>query len=182
MRTNSLCIMRLPICEFFCLLPVHMGTPRMQGPFLMCLRCISDLWLSHPLNQNFLGASAHPPTQKTSLVEYCLVHHNIFCVTRSPFAFRDIITPCLRSGISRYCSAHHILFGDIIAPWRLGISRISLSTPHSKNPRMHTGVKINPRMQTGITCHAIPVCIRGLHHAIPVCIRGSRTIPVCIQG
>jgi hypothetical protein len=28
--------------------------------------------------------------QKTSLVEYCLVHHNIFCVTHSPFAFRDI--------------------------------------------------------------------------------------------
>ena len=86
--------------------------------------------------------------KKTSLVEYCLVHHNIFCVTRSPFAFRDIITPCLRSGISR----------------------ISLSTPHS---------------------------VRGYHRSLAFGdiadiaqhttfqkspLRGSRSIPVCKRG
>ena len=32
------------------------------GQFLMCLQFVSDLWLSHALNQNFLDVSAHPPT------------------------------------------------------------------------------------------------------------------------
>jgi hypothetical protein len=26
---------------------------------------------------------------------------------------------------------------------------------------MHTGIDLSPRMHTGISCHAIPVCIRG---------------------
>ena len=58
MRTISLCVMHLSICQFFCLTPLtHTG-------FLMCLRCVSNLWLSHTLNQIFLDVSAHPPTSK----------------------------------------------------------------------------------------------------------------------
>jgi hypothetical protein len=43
--------------------------PTVQGP-VSDVSSTSDLWLSHVLNQNVLDASVHPPTSKTSFVEY----------------------------------------------------------------------------------------------------------------
>jgi hypothetical protein len=140
--------------------------------------------------------------QKTSLLEYCLVHHNIFCVTRSPFAFRDIITPCLRSGISRISlSTPHsvrgyhrsLAFGDIAdiaqhttfqkSPYAYGgqdQSPYANGDHMSCNPRMHTGItSCDPCMHTGIKNN--PRMHTGITK-IPVCIWGSRSIPVCIRG
>jgi len=157
MRTISLCVMRLPICEFFCLTPrTHSGTPSMHmGTSFWCVFDLSAIfgWVMHWTRFFWMWVRTHQH-KKTSLVEYCLVHHNIFCVARSPFAFRDIISLpiCVRG----YRSAHHI---RDIAPH----SSLVLSLP------IWISFHINPRMHTGID-------------QIPVCIRGSRSIPVCIQG
>jgi len=137
--------------------------------FLMCLWAIFG-WVT-PWTRFFWMRVRTHQHQKTSLVEYCLVHHNKFCVARSPFAFRDIISLpiCVRG----YRSAHHIWD---IAPhsplvfytgiWSIPICIQGLHDMRSlyaygdqdQSPyaygdrRMHTGVKINPRMHTGNAC------------------------------
>jgi hypothetical protein len=52
MRTNSLCVMGLPICEFFCLTPrTHTGTPRMHTGI--------SLYVSVRHQQSFLESRVH---------------------------------------------------------------------------------------------------------------------------
>ena len=121
--------------------------------FLMCLWRVSDLWLSHARTRIFWMRVLTHQHQKTSLVEYCLVHHNIFCVTRSPFVFRDIISLpiCVRG----YRSAHHIR--DI--------------APHLPLV-LYMGIWSIPVCIQGLHDMRSPLCIWG-SRLIPVCIRGS---------
>ena len=87
----------------------------------------------------------------TVRVSYCLVHHNIFCVTCSPFAFRDIITPCLRSGISR----------------------ILLSTPHSV-PGYHCSLAFGDIADIALYFASLAPHLRSGISSLPVCVRGYR--------